>query len=93
MDATGNSLAVVRAAIKAHGLQKQLAYELGMSEANLSKFIDGQLPVFAKLLTILHMEVIETGEVEDLKRVLAVSLMAISAASSADMTTAASSVR
>ena len=70
MDATGNSLAVVRAAIKAHGLQKQLAYELGMSEANLSKFIDGQLPVFAKLLTILHMEVIETGEVEDLKRVL-----------------------
>ena len=70
MDTTGNSLAVVRAAIKAHGLQKQLAYELGMSEANLSKFIDGQLPVFANLLTILHMEVIEAGEVEDLKRVL-----------------------
>ena len=70
MDTTGNSLAVVRAAIKAHGLQKQLAYEFGMSEANLSKFIDGQLPVFAKLLTILHMEVNEAGEVEDLKRVL-----------------------
>ena len=70
MDTTGNSLAVVRAAIKAHGLQKQLAYELGMSEANLSKFIEGQLPVFAKLLAILHMEVIEAGEVEDLKRVL-----------------------
>ena len=44
MDTTGNSLAVVRAAIKAHGLQK--------------------------LLAILHMEVIEAGEVEDLKRVL-----------------------
>lgn len=70
MESTGNSLSLIKAAIKAHGLQKQLAIDLGMSEANLSKFIDWQLPVFMRLLAILDLEVVEHGEVGDLKRVL-----------------------
>lgn len=73
METTGNSvstMATIKAAIKAHGLQKQLAADLGMSEANLSKFIDGQLPAFSRLLSVLHLEVVEKGEVDDLKRVL-----------------------
>ena len=73
MESTGNSvstLTTIKASIKAHGLQKQLASDLGMSEANLSKFIDGQLPAFARLLSVLHLEVVERGEVDDLKRVL-----------------------
>lgn len=70
MESTGNSISIIKSAIKSHGLQKQLALELGMSESNLTKFIDGQLPNFVRLLAILHLEVVEKGEVDDLKRVL-----------------------
>lgn len=70
-ETTGNSISErVRSGVKAYGLQKQLASELAMSDADLSKFLDGQLPKFAKLLEALHMEVVDVGHVSDLRRVL-----------------------
>lgn len=68
----GNKVSVdkVRNAVKAYGLQKQIAAELGTSDANLSKFLDGQLPLFGRLLEVLGLEVVERGEVDELKSVL-----------------------
>jgi transcriptional regulator with XRE-family HTH domain len=61
----------IRTAVKAHGgLQKQLAAELGMADPELSKFMEGQLPKFARLLDTLGLEVVEKGHVSDLRRVL-----------------------
>ena len=60
----------IRAAVRAFGLQKQLASRLGMSDSALSKLLDGQLPVFLRLLEVLNLEVVEHGEVAELKRVL-----------------------
>jgi ribosome-binding protein aMBF1 (putative translation factor) len=77
MEPTGNSFSTmasvddrVRAAVRSYGLQKQLASKLGMSDSNLSKFLDGQLPVFLRLLEVLDLEVVERGEISELKRVL-----------------------
>lgn len=68
----GNKVSVdkVRNAVKAYGLQKQIAAELGTSDANLSKFLDSQLPLFGRLLEVLGLEVVERGEVDELKSVL-----------------------
>lgn len=60
----------IRASVRAFGLQKQLAYRLGMSDSGLSKLLDGQLPVFLRLLEVLDLEVVDRGEVTELKRVL-----------------------
>ena len=71
MATTGNLVSDrIRAGVKAYGLQKQLASELGMSDADLSKFLEGQLPKFARLLEALQLEVVDGGPVSDLKRVL-----------------------
>ena len=72
METTGNKVSIekVRNAVKAYGLQKQIASELGTSDANLSKFLEGQLPTFGRLLEVLGLEVVEKGEVSELKRVL-----------------------
>ena len=71
MATTGNLVSDrIRAGVKAYGLQKQLASELGMSDADLSKFLEGQLPKFARLLEALQLEVVDGGHVSDLKRVL-----------------------
>lgn len=41
METTGNNLSAerVRAAVKAYGLQKQLAITVGMTDENLSKYL------------------------------------------------------
>ena len=72
METAGNKVSVekVRNAVKAYGLQKQIASELGTSDANLSKFLEGQLPVFGRLLEVLGLEIVEKGEVTELKSVL-----------------------
>ena len=72
METTGKSISVerVRLSIKSHGAQKTLALELGTSDANLSKFLEGQLPTFGRLLDLLGLEVVEKGHINDLRRVL-----------------------
>jgi hypothetical protein len=73
MESTGKQISTserIKNAMRSYGLQKQIASELGTSDANLSKFIEGQLPVFARLLDLLDLEVVERGEVQDLKKVL-----------------------
>lgn len=69
-NSVSNSVGLIRSAVKSHGLQKQLAYELGISDANLSKFLEGQVPMLGRLLEVLGLEVVEKGEVADLRRVL-----------------------
>ncbi len=73
---TGNKLATerVRNAVRAYGLQKQLAYEMGTSEANLSKLLDGQVPNVMRLLDLLGLEVVERGELEKLRGLLKIYL-------------------
>ena len=74
METTGNSFSRsetrIRDSVRRYGLQKQLASKLGMSDSNLSKLLDGQLPVFLRLLDELGLEVSDPMEVEYLRRVL-----------------------
>ena len=71
METTGNLISDrVKAGVRAYGLQKQLASEMGISDADLSKFLEGQLPRFAKLLSVLQLEVVDGNHVADLRRVL-----------------------
>ena len=71
METTGNSISErVRAGVKTFGLQKQLAAEMGVSDVELSKFLEGQLPKFARLLQALDLEVVDVGHLADLRRVL-----------------------
>ena len=75
MATTGNKVASdcgdrIRLAVRSYGLQKQLAAEVGISDTELSKFLDSQLPKLARLLSALGLEVVEAGEVDDLKRSL-----------------------
>ena len=60
----------VRSALRGYGQQKRLAINIGVSESSLSKFIDGQLPVFLRLIDELGLEVVDRGEIRDLKNVL-----------------------
>lgn len=57
-------------AVRAYGLQKQLASEMGMSDTELSRVLHEQAPKLIKVLSVLGLEVVPTGHVEDLKRVL-----------------------
>ena len=75
MATTGNKVSSdcsdrIRLAVRSYGLQKQLAAEVGISNAELSKFLDTQLPKMSRLISALGLEVVESGEVEDLKRSL-----------------------
>ena len=73
METTGKQVSTsdkIRAAVRSHGLQKQLAIKLGMSDSNMTKFLDGQIPVFDRLLEALDLEVVQRGEIDDLKRTL-----------------------
>lgn len=70
METTGNSISRIRAGVRTFGLQKQLAADLGISESELSKFLEGQLPRFQRLLDLLGLEVVPAGHVADLRRVL-----------------------
>jgi hypothetical protein len=64
------SLNRVRAAVRAYGLQKQLALDAGMSDSLLSKYLDEQLPRLCLLLDVLGLEITARGHVDDLRRVL-----------------------
>lgn len=63
-------LELVRAAVRAHGLHKQLAAELGLDDSTLSKLLEIQVPRILALLAALDLEIIPVGHVGDLRRVL-----------------------
>jgi len=76
VESNGNKVSVerIRNAVRAYGLQKQLASALGTSDANLSKIIDGQVPTVLRLLDALGLEVVEKGEIEKLRGLLKIYL-------------------
>lgn len=57
-------------AVRAHGLQKQLAMDVGMSDADLSRLLHEQAPKLIRVLSVLQLELVPGGHVADLKRVL-----------------------
>lgn len=57
-------------AVRSYGLQKQLASEIGLSDTELSRILHEQAPKLVKVLTVLGLEIVPTGHVEDLRRVL-----------------------
>lgn len=57
-------------AVRAYGLQKQLAADVGMSDADLSRLLHDQAPRLIKVFSTLGLEIVDSGHVEDLKRVL-----------------------
>ena len=63
-------LELVRSTVRAHGLHKQLAIELHMDEATLSKLLDMQLPRVLALFHEIGLEVVPVGHVADLRRIL-----------------------
>ena len=76
METTGNKVSIerIKNAVRAYGLQKQLASALGTSDANLSKIIDGQVPTVVRLLDALDLVVVERGEIEKLRGLLKIYL-------------------
>lgn len=60
----------VRSAVQAQGRAKALAIELGMSDVEFSRLINDHLPKACRLMAHLGLEVVASGHVADLKRVL-----------------------
>lgn len=57
-------------AVRAYGLQKALASDLGMSDADLSRLLHDQAPKLIRVMAQLGLEVVDSGHVGDLRRVL-----------------------
>jgi len=64
----------VLSAVRAYGSQKRLALDLGLTDVELSRLVNDQLPKLCGLLTQLKLEVVDADHVADLRRVLKVVL-------------------
>jgi DNA-binding phage protein len=64
------SMARLSEAVRAYGLQKQLAQDTGMSDADLSRLLHDQAPRLIRVLSVLGLELVQAGHVTDLRRVL-----------------------
>ncbi len=60
--------------MRAYGQQKRLALDLEMTDVELSRLVNDQLPKLCALLAHLQLEVVPAGHVSDLRRVLKVVL-------------------
>lgn len=60
----------VLAAVRAYGSQKRLALDLEMSDVELSRLVNDQLPKLCGLLGKLGLEVVPQDHVRDLRAVL-----------------------
>lgn len=60
----------VLAAVRGYGAQKRLAADLNLTDVELSRLVNDQLPKLCALLSHLDLEVVEAGHVGDLRRVL-----------------------
>lgn len=57
-------------AVRAYGLQKVLASDVGLSDTELSRILHEQAPRLIKVLSVLGLEIVPAGHVTDLRRVL-----------------------
>lgn len=60
----------VLAAVRGYGAQKRLAADLDLTDVELSRLVNDQLPKLCMLLAQLDLEIVEAGHVGDLRRVL-----------------------
>ena len=60
----------VLAAVRGYGAQKRLAADLDLTDVELSRLVNDQLPKLCSLLAQLDLEIVEAGHVGDLRRVL-----------------------
>lgn len=60
----------VLAAVRGYGAQKRLALDLDLTDVELSRLVNDQLPKLCALLSQLDLEIVEAGHVGDLRRVL-----------------------
>lgn len=57
-------------AVRSYGLQKVLAQDVGLSDVELSRVLHEQAPKLIKVLSVLGLELVPSGHVQDLRRVL-----------------------
>lgn len=57
-------------AVRAYGLQKQLAQDVGLSDADLSRVLHEQAPKLIRVLSVLGLEIVDASHVHHLRRVL-----------------------
>jgi uncharacterized protein YidB (DUF937 family) len=57
-------------AARAHGMQKALAQDVGMTDAELSRLLNDQLPKVVRVLNVLGLEVVDANHVSHLRAVL-----------------------
>lgn len=57
-------------AVRAYGLQKALAQDVGLSDTELSRVLHEQAPKLIKVFSVLGLELVEQGHVNDLRKVL-----------------------
>ena len=58
------------AAVRTYGAQKRLALDLDLSDVELSRLLNDQLPKFCALLDKLGLEITPRNRVRDLRAVL-----------------------
>ena len=58
------------AAVRTYGAQKRLALDLDLSDVELSRLLNDQLPKFCALLDKLGLEITPRNHVRDLRAVL-----------------------
>lgn len=61
---------VVVSAVRTYGSQKRLAVDLELSDVELSRLVNDQLPKFCALLDKLGLEITPQNHVRDLRAVL-----------------------
>lgn len=64
------SLGRVNTAVHTYGRHKALAADLDMTDVELSRLLNDQLPRVCTLLELLGLEVVQAGHVADLRKVL-----------------------
>lgn len=57
-------------AVRAYGLQKALAQDVGLSDTELSRVLHEQAPKLIKVLSVLGLEIVDKDFVEALKKVV-----------------------
>ena len=62
------------AAVRTYGAQKRLALDLDLSDVELSRLLNDQLPKFCALLDKLGLEITPRNHVRDLRAALKVVL-------------------
>lgn len=60
--------------VRSYGLQKQLAINVGMSDAELSRLLNDQAPKLLRVFAELGLDLVDADFVASLKKVLKVTL-------------------